>query len=265
MKRKRRKGLLWALSLLLTALSLGTLAGCGLTQASASPQVLAEETKELVDQAKTQERSVYQVIAENIKAIHSLKERVQQAEDPIKLLDQVIRELEKVTKSFEQMAQDEEGIKKDLLKKRQALHRLVDKAQDEISRLKSKVTSLQQELRTISDTNPNIIEYRQRALNQMIKYLEKQIEIWEKFLAIQKAIVIEVQKIDKRVDEFLIVIELNAKVYREALNLLELQRDIREAQSLFAEIPEIERLAREMVSSWEVLDSLIEALLSFSA
>ncbi len=227
------------------------------TSADLSPTALAQETKEIVDQVKSQEKGIYQIIDENLKRVKELKEMVQKAEDPANLYDQVLQELRRIAEDFEKL--NEERVKRGLAQRLRSLHQLMGKAQEEVARLRARISELQAK---VWDPDPEILEIKRKGYSQAIRYLQKQVEIWEKFLATQKAISGELRKIEGRVERFLAIIEVNAVVYREALNLLQLQKDIREAQSLLAEIPEIERLAQEMVSTWEILDSLVETLLS---
>ncbi len=227
------------------------------TSADLSPTALAQETKEIVDQVKSQEKGIYQIIDENLKRVKELKEMVQKAEDPANLYDQVLQELRRIAEDFEKL--NEERVKRGLAQRLRSLHQLMGKAQEEVARLRARISELQAK---VWDPDPEILEIKRKGYSQAIRYLQKQVEIWEKFLATQKAISGELRKIEGRVERFLAIIEGNAVVYREALNLLQLQKDIREAQSLLAEIPEIERLAQEMVSTWEILDSLVETLLS---
>jgi methyl-accepting chemotaxis protein len=220
---------------------------------------LAQETKEVVEQAKGIERTVYQVISQSVQRLKELKEEVEKAPDPLKLLDKVIKELEQITRDFERMARREEEIERDLLSKQRALHHLVDRASEELQRLKLKKADYDQKSQTTTDPE------KKEGYGRVSRYVQTQIEVWEEFLRTHEGIEEQMKGIDQRVDRFLSTIEMSALVYREGLNALELLRDIREAQALLAEIPEIERLTQEMITSWQVLDSLINELFTFAA
>lgn len=253
----------FSLPLLISLLVVGVLAFTNWrSPIELSPQVLAQETKQVVEDLKAQEKDIFEVIDSNIKALRALEQRIQVEPSP-QAYDQFVEELQKITESFEGIAQDEAGIEKALLNKQQSLRRLTQDAQSEIAKLREKLASYQKELsRAALESDPEVMEAKKRGFSQAIKYVQKEIEIWERFLTTQKAIVGEAQKIDQRVRKFLAIIEINAIVYREALNLLELQQDIRKAVELLGAIPELERLAKEMVESWNTLDSLVEELLS---
>lgn len=234
------------------------LSGCASTSL-ASPRTLAFQTKGAVEELKDTEQSIYQTIENNLSDLRNLSQEL-----PTISYNEALRKLQKITESFEDLAKDEGRIEREILSPQRRLKRLTGRSQEELSRLRARKSELQRELATFQHPNPNIVEIKKKSLSQTIKYVEKQIETWEQFLSTQRAIETEARKINERVEEFLIVVEANAVLYREALNLLELQRDIREASALLAQIPEIERLTQEMVNHWDILDSLVEELLSLS-
>lgn len=240
------------------------LTSCVSSAVAQSPKLLAERTKGLVEGVKATEKSVYQVLAENLAGLKALRTKVRESKEPSQLLNEVLKELRRITKDFERMARREARIEEDILGKVRALHRLGDNAREEIERIRLKKADMERKLQTITDPDPTIAEMRRRAYSQTINYLRKQIEIWERFLQTHHQIEEEVKKIDKRVERFLTAIELSALVYREGFNTLQLQKDIQDAQALLREIPEIEQLTQEMVASWQTLDSLVEELLSFA-
>jgi len=250
--------------LVLGLLGLGPLLASCTSLTYASPKELAQETKGLVEEAKETEKTVFQVLSKNLGTLRELKAQVQGSKDPAKLLDKVIEELEKITQDFERMARREGVIENDLLQKVRSLHRLTDKAREELDQIRIRKAKFERELQAIADPDPTIVEMKRKAYSQTVRYLQKQIEIWERFLQTHQQIEEEVSRIDQRVGRFLTAIELSALVYREGLNTLQLQKDIQQAQALLSEIPEIERLTQEMIMSWDTLDSLINELLSFA-
>ncbi len=67
--------------------------------------------------------------------------------------------------------------------------------------------------------------------------------------------------IENKIDSFLSMIDSTALVFKEGLNLLQLQQSISEALALFTnDLPQMERLTDEMRQSWEHLDYLVESL-----
>ena len=253
-----RRGLmlLGAVGLGLLALALA-LSSC--SSPSASMPVFASQTKEAVEELKAREESIYQTIEKNLSDLRKLSEELSTIS-----YNEALGRLQKITESFEDLLKNEKRIEKEILSPQRSLKQLTAQSQEELSRLRARKSELERELATFQHPNPNIVEIKRKSLSQTIKYVEKQISLWEKFLSTQRAIEGEARKINERVEEFLIVIEANATLYREALNLLELQKDIQEASALLSQIPEIERLTQEMVSHWDLLDSLVEELLRLS-
>lgn len=264
---KMKKGAILPLIIGLLGLGLGLpglLASCTSSTVYSSPEPLAQETKELVEETKAIEKSVYRVLEENLKALKWLQKEVQATEDPAKLLGKVIKELEKITEDFERMSCREGEVEGDLLQRIKGLRRLTEKAGEAIVLLEVKRENLEKSLRAIAEADPVIAGMKEKGYSQAIKYVQKQIEIWKGFLQTHQRVNEEVNKIDERVQRFLAAIEMSALVYREGLNLLKLQQDIQQAKALLSEVPEIEQLANEMVSSWDTLDSLINELFSFA-
>lgn len=248
----------------LLGLGIGLLASCTSSTSYSSPEPLAQETKELVEETKAIEKSVYRVLEENLRGLKGLQKEVQAAEDPSKLLGRVIRELERITEAFEGMSRREGEVEGDLLQRIKGLRRLTERAGEEIALLEAKRGNLEKSLQAIAEADPVVAGMKEKGYNQAIKYVQNQIEIWEGFLQTHQRVNEEVDKINERVQRFLAAIEMSALVYREGLNLLKLQRDIQQAKALLSEVPEIEQLTNEMVSSWDTLDSLINELFSFA-
>lgn len=239
------------------------LLGSGCTSQPVTTQALAAQGKTIVDQLKAQEESVFERIERNFTALRALQERLltSTVRDE-QLYNEVLSELRRITEEFEALVEDEGKIKRELLAREQSLKRLTQRAKERLSELKARKSELERELASFYHPDPELVEDRKRGLAQAIKYVQRQIEHWERFLTTQEGIEDAAEVIERHVERFLIIAETNALVYREALNLLELERDIREAARLLAEVPELERLAQEMVAHWEVLDNLVEELLS---
>lgn len=230
---------------------------------AASPQQVAAQTKDVVLDMKEEEQDVFQALQDNLNRVNQLKEKLHSTDDPSTQLNSVVDELEKVTSSFEDLARRKDSVRKYLYKKVGKLQDLTEQAQVEANRLGQKRAELQQQLRELSDSDPEVAKVKRSSLEQAERYVNRQIDIWNRFIGSQKALEPQVQMINDRVDKFLAVIDGSALVYREAVNLLRLQRDIQEAFTVLTrEVPEIERLSNEMSQSWDTLDRLVQALLT---
>jgi len=238
------------------------LISCSSAGVAQLPSELATGTKNVVQQSKETEKNIYQRIYDNLETLRKLHTEVKTSANPLALADKVIRELERVTSDFESLASQREKITRDFLKQLQTLHNLAGKAEQEMERLRSEKANYVKQLAVLVGTDPETFE-REKAYKQVVSYLDKRIEIWEKFLTTHKKIEAEVVKIEERIKRLITTIELTALVYRHGLETLRLQKDIQDAVSLLSQIPELEMLAQEMVKSWDTLDSLVNELLSF--
>jgi len=259
------KKIITAISIFLTGILLMT--GCSCSTVKAAPQELATETQKIVNEVKEQDTSVFEEIQKNIDMVNKLKSEIETSSESNKqkLLNRVISELEKITASYEKLSGRRDGIRKDLLRKVTALENLQENVQAETARLNELRNSYSNTLRTFNDPNPEIVRTRKAALEQAIKYVDMQLQLWNEFYKTEQSIKSETVVVQQRIDSFLSVIESSAILFREGLNLLKLQRDINDALSLFTQdLPTMEQLARDMEQSWSHLDTLVNTLTSMS-
>jgi chromosome segregation ATPase len=242
--------------------------GCGLPLGSVvtSPRQLATETDQVLDAIRKEEENIFKVLDDNIKKVQKIAQLEGNAgNDPAKSLNESVTQLEEVTKVFEDKAAHKEEVRKEILQKVSKLQDLRSRAQDEMAKLEQKKRDYNHEIATIelgSDDNKAV---KKEAFQQAVSYVDKQIDIWNKFMKTYSDVETRINDVNKRVDRFLAIIEASAIIYREALNLITLQRDVQEAFSLLNEdMPEMQRLSEEMVKSWEYLDYQVEVLLSIS-
>jgi len=245
----------------------GLLIFTGCSRAQAMPQDLAATTQKIVNEVKEQDNSVFEEIQDNIDMVNKLRNDIETSKegDKQKLLNKVINELEKVTRSYEDLAGRREEVRKSLLKKVSAIEELQDRVQSETTRLNKLRDSYSAMLKTFNDPNPEVVRTRKAALNQAIKYIDMQLQLWNEFYNTEQEIRDETAAVQQRIDSFLSIIESSALLFREGLNLLKLQRDINDALSLFTQdMPRMEQLSREMEQSWSHLDLLVNTLTSMS-
>jgi chromosome segregation ATPase len=233
---------------------------CSRPAQAASPRELASDTKEAIQEIKDKENTTFRTLDENVKRVNQLKARVQTTAVPA---DEVINELQSISNAFEGMVGRKEQIRTELLKKITNLQELRSKSQQEMASLQLKQADYQNQLRKLSDPNPEIVRVKQKAISQAARYVDTQLQIWQQFAETQRAIEGEVANVKQRIEEFMAIMESSVIVYGEALNLLKLQRDIQDALSVFSQdLPEIQRLAQEMEQSWDNVDALVQTLVS---
>jgi hypothetical protein len=136
---------------------------------------------------------------------------------------------------------------------------------DAIVVLQKRRADYTQQLLNTQDKNPEIVKSRTVALKQAITYIDRQILLWQNFLAIENDIANQMNVINASLSSFLSVIDSSALVYREGLNLLTLQKNLNDALSLFTQdLPEIKQLTKSMEQSWSSLDYLVTSLTNIS-
>lgn len=232
------------------------------------PKALASNTQDIVEQVEADTDDVFAKIQHNIDLVTELKVKVDEARiqgQPLSL-DEVIDDITEVTHSYEKFSRQHDSIRSGLLKKIANIEDMQSRVDTEIDTLKLRRVDYAEQLRSVSDPNPDIVRTRKESLAQAIRYVDAQIILWAEFNAIETDIIAEMGNVQKNIDSFLSVIDSSAILFREGLNLLLLQRDINEALSLFtSDLPKMEQLTRDMEKSWANLDYLIDTLTSISA
>jgi chromosome segregation ATPase len=233
-------------------------------KAEASTEELGKETKKVLQSLRKEEQNVFKVLDENLQKISQLKGQVSQvSNEPTKSLDEAVTQMEEVTKVFEDKAKHKEEVRREILQKVGKLYDLRNNAQNELAKLKERQNHLNLEKANIRDADPENVRIRTKGIEQRIEFVQHQVNIWNNFMGTYELMDKEINAVNQRVDRFLVIIDESALVYREALNLLTLQRDVRQAFALLNEdMPEMERLSTEMEQSWGNLDILVESMLS---
>jgi len=254
------------------------------------PKALAAETQKTVQQVEADTDDVFAEIQHNIDLVTALKAKVSDAKvqgQPLSLdvvikdirvvsksynklsgqhdgigqplsLDVVIKDIRVVSKSYNKLSGQHDSIRRGLLRKIANIEDMQTRVDTEIETLNQRRADYSEQLRAVSDQNPDIVRTRQESLTQAIRYVEAQVFLWTEFNAIEADIIAEMGNVQKSIDSFLSVIDSSAILFREGLNLLVLQRDINEAMSLFTrDLPRMEQLTRDMEKSWANLDYLI--------
>lgn len=231
------------------------------------PKALAAETQKTVQRVEADTDKVFAEIQRNVDLVTALKAKVQDARiQGVSLsLDEVIADIRTVSKSYDKLSGQHDSIREGLLRKIANIEAMQERVEVEIDTLKQRRADYIEQLRMVSDPNPDIVRTRQESLAQAVRYVDAQVVLWTEFSAIEADIIAEMGNVQKSIDSFLSVIDSSAILFREGLNLLVLQRDINEALSLFTrDLPRMEQLTRDMEKSWANLDYLIDTLTSIS-
>lgn len=234
---------------------------------SLNPTVLAETTQENVEQSKEENNDVFKEIQRNIDLVASLRTKVEEAQINNKELPlkETLKDLKTITLSYERLASEKDTIHQSFVDKMNNLKDIQKKVNSEISTLNERRNNYALQLQSIATSNSETSQTRKKALTKAIEYVDTQKQLWAKFNNLELQISVEMINTQKRIENFLAVIDSSAILFREGLNLLQLQQDINEALSLFTvDVPIMDALAKDMESSWNNLDFLVESLTSLT-
>jgi len=97
---------------------------------------------------------------------------------------------------------------------------------------------------------------RKRSLEMQIEFKVKEIQIWKEFISLEDKIYETIKNADRTIKKFLLVLSEKSKVYRGALEVVKLQRDIKSLANFMS----LQQFSDELVSTWQDLQYLIELL-----
>ena len=89
-----------------------------------------------------------------------------------------------------------------------------------------------------------------------VEFKAKEIQIWKEFISLEDKIYETIKNADRTIKKFLLVLSENAKVYRGALEVVRLQRDIKSLVNFMS----LQQFSDELISTWQDLQYLIELL-----
>ncbi len=182
-------------------------------------------------------------------------------------LDEVISEIDKVATSYENLASRKEEIKQHFKDKIGIIKSMQASVNTEISVLNKRIEDYNHQLLALPTTtnDAETIRTRTKSLKKAVDYVNQQINLWNSFYQLEAEITGQLSNVQAQIDNFIGMIGSSAIVFREGLNLLQLQKDINSALSLFTiDLPTIQRLTQDMERSWDSLDYLIQNLISIT-
>jgi SMC interacting uncharacterized protein involved in chromosome segregation len=230
-----------------------------------NPAIMASEIQEAVTSTKSYDAAVFKEIQRNIDLVTALKDKMANAsngEEP-PTLEESIKDIERVTESYENLASRKDEIDQYFKNKVGTIKEMQGRVETEVLALNKRIAEYNGQLREmqIESTDADSVRARKKALTQAIEYVQMQINLWGKFYQLGAEITNEMDSVQQHVNNFIGMIESSSILFREGLNLLQLQKNINDALALFTvDIPTIQKLTTDMEKSWSTLDYLIESL-----
>ncbi len=239
--------------------------GCTAKTAHALPVALAEETKEVVHDIQSTEQEVFLTLQTNLEKVRGMSKGLQEDPENPAHRDEIVTVLQEVTQSFQGLSNRKRDFRQELQRKLEHLEELQGRADEAIQELETRKVELAKERDSSVSNDPIVVAARYQAFQQAQGYVDDQIHIWNQFVDTHVAIQTELGTINQRIEGFLSMVDATAVVYREALNLVSLQQDVRWALSLFTDdVPQMSVLTEDMETSWGTIDSLVTSLLTLT-
>lgn len=204
--------------------------------------------------------TTYTLLRDNLHAFQKLKTLVDNTPHIDDVIDELSAELGNIASNFEQAAQ----LRTDYVEiTRAGAHQLANKRSQTnlaIAELQRRITIMQREIDKAVHTehsDPARREVTVRANTSIIKSLQTQVTIWQRFEETQKRLAASLELSTEKVDFLLFVLEKNALVYREAANTAQLRQSVRHALDNLYALGAIESSLAELTSSWQEVDRII--------
>lgn len=200
---------------------------------------------------------VYYQIERNLKTLDEIINMIEKAENLDAIIDPMVDKLEDITVSYEHISDLRPQIEEELRGKIEELQELLKKSKDQIRILEDEKLELEEELKELSlEQDEEIRNIRRRSLEMQAEFKAKEIQIWKEFISLEDKIYETIKNADRTIKKFLLVLSENAKVYRGALEVVRLQRDIKSLVNFMS----LQQFSDELISTWQDLQYLIELL-----
>ncbi|MDI3543091.1 MAG: hypothetical protein PWP57_694 [Candidatus Atribacteria bacterium] len=200
---------------------------------------------------------VYYQIGRNLKALDEIINMVEKAKSLDEVINPVVDKLEEITISYEHISNLRPQIEEELRGKVEEFQNLLKKSKDQIKILEDEKSGLEEELKELSlEQDEEVKKVKRRSLSMQVEFKTKEIQIWREFVSLEDKIYETIKDADQTIKKFLLVLSENAKVYRGALEVVKLQRDIKSLANFMS----LQQLSDELISTWQDLHCLIELL-----
>jgi len=104
------------------------------------------------------------------------------------------------------------------------------------------------------------IDITNKALGNRINFAKQRISMFEKVETHYPKIISIVNEADKKISLFIVLVENNAQVYKEALSTLKVRKDIKEYFDSLQMLDNMDALAIELTDSWDDLENILQNL-----
>ncbi len=200
---------------------------------------------------------VYYQIEQNLVVLDEIIDMVEKTESIDAVINPMVEKLEKITISYEHISNLKPQIEEELRGKIGEFQELLKKSKDQIRILENEKLELEEELKELSlEQDEETRSIRGKSLGMQIEFKAREVQIWQEFISLEDKIYETIKNADQIIKKFLLVLSENARVYRGALEVVKLQRDIKSLANFMS----LQQFSDELISTWQDLQYLIELL-----
>jgi hypothetical protein len=207
----------------------------------------------------------YRELSGALKDFKKLHETVEKTKNVDEVIEDVANGLADIAVTYDNVAK----IGKDLVKFRDNNFKYLQSMTDETLKTAQQIaresSGLQEENKrlekrltgNIDDIERNDIQITIRGNTSIIKSLQGQAIIWSKFHEAQTNLLSKLQLNGRKVDSLIHILEVNARVYKEASNVAQLRRTAKTALDNLSSLGDIQSIIGDLQNSWLEVDDLV--------
>ncbi|MFB2923155.1 MULTISPECIES: hypothetical protein [Aerosakkonema] len=210
----------------------------------------------------------YQEIVKALKDLRQLHTRIQKADHIDDVIEEVASGLDQIASTYERVANFSTSMTQYRKSEftylgaiNQDTWKTEQKLKEQITKLESQNRLLQQMLsRAIDKIEAQKLEISLKGNASIIHSLEAQLIIWDKFYLAQKKLLESLDRSGKNIDLLLHILEVNAKVYREAANLARLRHSAKDALENLSSMADIQDIISDLEDSWLQVNDIVDEI-----
>lgn len=207
----------------------------------------------------------YRELSGALKDFRKLHETVEKTKNIDDVIEDVANGLDDISITYDRVAK----IGKDLVKFRNNNFKYLQSMTDETLKTAKQIaresSSLQEENKRlekklateIDDIERNDIQISIRGNTSIINSLKGQAIIWSKFHEAQTNLLSKLQLNGRKVDSLIHILEVNARVYKEAANVAQLRKTAKSALDNLNSLGDIQSIIGDLQNSWLEVDDLV--------
>lgn len=221
------------------------------------------QSKQNLAQYKASE--TYQEIVNALNEFHRIRDVVKNASHVDDVIEEVADGFENIASTYEKVVklggdliQYRRGelrylkdMNRETFRTEQELERKIVSLQDQNKLLQAKLSS------TLDEIEKNNIEVSFKGNASIINSLRGQMIIWKKFYDAQNRLYEKLNLNGRKIDSLIHVLEVNAKVYKEAATVTRLRKSAKGALDNLSSLGDIQSIIGDLQNSWTEVDDLV--------